>query len=185
MIPEVTVNGVVMPLAEKQHGFPLPVGDVMGNNNYTGYDPAGSYPWETIVQFGPLLKTVPKAFPKGKSSILLRVVNPGVINGLKVIGVRSPANIKCEQTLYPVFGVYVELTHKIQTVTDLDGTKHDTRWVAATKSSFINKPVIFKVLDTTKTTKQLGFAPPWTKAKVFPSSEECWLLGNVKGSFKP
>ena len=174
-------------MEEKQHGFPLPVGAVVNNNNYTGYDPDGSYPWESIFHFGPLLKTVPQTFPKGKSGILLRVVNPGVSHGLQVIGLqqKSTSYIKCEQTLYPAFGTMVELTYKMKPVTNLDGTKHDTRWVAASKSYFINKPVVFKMVDTTKTSKQLGFVPPWTKAKVFPPSEKCRPLGNIKGYFKP
>jgi len=187
VMPEVMVDGVVMPLEEKQHGFPLPIGAIMNNNNYTGYDPEGSYPWEKIFHFGPLLKIVPETVPKGKSTILLRVTDPGVIHGLKVIGVKKgnkSSYYKCEQTLYPAFGVYVELTHKIQTVTEIgSGKKIDTGRELTTKSYFINKPIVFKELDTTKTTKQLGFVPSWSKAKEIFS--DCVSLDNVKGYFKP
>lgn len=189
VVPEVRVVGWVFPLHEKFQVYPEWNDTLMTNttSDLLYYDPSGSYPWTKTYHVGPLLKYSKINIPKGKNTIVLGVDNPGVIHGVEVIGLALGKRevwigitkkyvdhwYKCTQNNYPAIGVYVGFKYKPTPENKnsyLDSTfSWDTKATGkyAKKSYFFKNPIVFQTLDTTKTTKQLGFVPPWSSARKF------------------
>jgi hypothetical protein len=188
VVPEVKVLGYVFPKNLKGLYLGDYFIDVTKDAYYNDFDPTGSYPWQKTYSIGSLgpFEYPHGIIPKGKSTMTFRVNDPGVIHGLKVIGLAQGKKevwigvtkkyetvwYKCVQYCYPAISVLVRLTYKAMPEYDVYGKVPLTSSVLEAKGYLFSNPQAVETLDTTLGSKQLDFQPPWSSPVKF-SSKDC------------
>ncbi|MFO8165009.1 MAG: CARDB domain-containing protein [Desulfatiglandales bacterium] len=188
VVPEVKVLGYVFPKNLKGLYLGDYFIDVTKDAYYNDFDPTGSYPWQKTYSIGSLgpFEYPHGIIPKGKSTMTFRVNDPGVIHGLKVIGLAQgkkevwigvtkkyeTVSYKCVQYCYPAISVLVRLKYKAMPEYDVYGKVPLTSSVLEAKGYLFSNPQAVQTLDTTLGPNQMDFQPPWSSPVKF-SSKNC------------